>query len=340
MSFLTTEDTGMIAKVEKQVMIASREDVASTVALERLNVPYVVEQVRIGDIDTSDDTFQTRLGGGGFLKSMAVEYAERMKKGDVFPTVTLQRKLGKVRFRVVCGRHRAHAMLAAFGNDAVVFAKVVSREIPSDMLKCAGLRDNTTNGMQQGSAEAAKYVARLLLNTPIDGQGIEHSSKSINTYAGNAGASPSTVRTHYYALLAENALVGLGVDISKMSRGVLAELWKFRTAGAWSEIVSAVSQFPDLANLEPLLQKARIAKSDPALIPQQIRDAGVKASPTQGKWYPRKHDPVDTLIEHLVLAERCFANLDPRRNLDEERADEIVAAVECTRRAMKAWRDK
>ena len=340
MALFNIKGVAMIAGVAEQVRIVVRDDVASTVALEKLNVPFVIEQVRLGDVETADDTFQTRLGGGAFQKSMAADYSEKMKKGDIFPEITVQRKSRGGRFRVVCGRHRLHAMLLAFGPDAVVACKVVSPEIPVDTLKCVGLRDNTTNGLQQVSADAAKYVARLLVKASVEGNGIEHSNRTLNAYAINAGASPATVRTNYHALLGENVLVSMGIDVSAMTKGVLAELWRTRTAAAFNDIVAAVKEFPSLEKLEGILKKARISKADPFLIPQQIREAGNSHFPASGKYYSRKADPVDVLIQHMVLSERAFASLEPRRNLDEERADEIMGAVECIRRAAKAWRDR
>ena len=340
MELFNTKGVAMIAGVAEQVTIVVREDVASTVALEKLNVTFVIEEVRLGDVDTADDTFQTRLGGCTFIKQMVADYAERMKKGDVFPQITLQRK-NRGRKRVVCGRHRLHAMLLAFGPEAVVMCKVVDAEIAPDTLKFVGLRDNTTNGLPQSTSDAARYVARRLLNVPVSGGGREHSNSTLASYAADAGAPAATVRSVYHSMLGENTLVKMGVNVSLITQGVLAELWRIGTTSAFKDIVAAVTENPSLEGLGEILQKARVNKIDPYLIPQQIREASNSRLPAAARSHLRKApDPIDVLAQHLVMAGRGFEAIEPMRNLDEERADELAGLVESVRRAMKSWRNR
>lgn len=321
-----------------EMLVETRDNYLCEEACNKQDVSWKVDVVRLGDIDAKDNKHQGRLNVPDVIASTVEEYAADMKAGDVFPRILLEEK-GDGRFRVVGGRNRLAALLYVYGPDVSVEANIVTGHPSPESLRYVSVLENAFQGVRQPKSDIAKVVADTLLSMPLPASSTSHNTKTIRQQAEAAGADRKTVTSAYYSKLARQSMVSMGLKGSPYE-SVMEEAWRgWSDSSHWREIASAISQHSTLPRLAELLKQLRTDKAASSSVASAIADAALV---TNDNGYVRRQvqDPVDCLIEWLVMVERQFNAIDAARNMTEERADEIAGLVEAVRRAMKGWRAK
>lgn len=305
--------------------------------MKDLGVLWEEQSVPVACVDLADNTFQTRLNTAQ-CSVVAKEYAEKMKAGDSFPMMVLQRK-GTGRFRVVCGRHRATAYDIAQNGKASSRCYVVSDDTPMDVLLALSARDNNANGVRQGTAETARVAADVVAKMPIAAGARCHRNDLIRRVANRFGANQSTVSDHYFAKLTAAEMIRVGCSTEGVPMSAMRSLWKWTDHASWREIARAVSENASATNLAKVISAANKDKADALTLITRIKEAACPGKDGFETVRVRK-DPAFVMLEHLGFALRDFRDLAPPRNLPEEVAEDIASAVEAIRLECKEWKKR
>lgn len=301
-----------------------------------IGISWTVHTVPVSSVDLKDSTFQTRLNTAHY-SAVAREYADKMKAGDRFPMIVLQRKSDDL-YRVVCGRHRAAAYAMAQNGKAAYMAYIVDDATPADLLMALSARDNNANGVRQGNGETARVAADYITTLPLAAGSRCHNKMTIKEVSQRFGAHVSTVTGHYHAKLVAVEIIRAGCDASGITVKALQALWTWIDNRSWIEIAKAVCANASMPNLADIIYSASREKLNADALISRIRQAALKPDGVEAV-RPKK-DPGFVTLEHISLAVQDLRSLAPPSNLPAELAEDISSMVETLRMTCKEWKRK
>lgn len=314
--------------------------VQSTKLMDEMGIFYEDASLRLCDIKKDDYTFQCRTNVPSANDATVQEYAQSMKRGDVFPTMVVFRKKNGA-YVTVCGRHRLLAMLRSYSATDTVSVLKVSDDTCPLSLSGFSVRENTKNGLRQTQSDVTRKAAEELLKTPLEPSCFEHSAKDIKAVADKYGVRSDLLRRAYYAKLTAKYFVSHGLKMPSSTRA-LSSLWRFRSGSDWAGLCRIVSECKDMPNLDQLIDGIYRDKVSAGCrtqaLQQRINDAMAVAGAVAFKRQLR--DPIDEITKCLALAEREVEFLPPYKDTPEERASELDCHLALVHRAIKSWKDR
>jgi len=323
------------------MLIKSIKCLQADAAMKSIGIPYVVERMRLCDIDKKDLSFQPRRSIS-LDQALVAEYQAAMKRGDVFPMIVVHKRPYAQKFRVVCGRHRVHAMSAAFpGSECEVDVMRVDDKHDEQSVYFLATNENTKNGFRQSAAEVAVSAAEVLMKTPLPPNVIQHKPSVIRDVAKRAGCNEKTAACEYYSRLAARDFTKAGLDVP-VHKTVLEHAWRLRSSAHWPSVMRVVSQYKDVPKLASILRDVRRDKiaQDNVCGEISIRCEAYAAARGKAAYKRTLRDPVVSLIEYLELACQEFESMPPSESIVEEKIEDIEACVSMIRKSFREWSKK
>jgi hypothetical protein len=320
------------------MLIQSTKCCQAEAAMQDLGIKYSVERVALSSIDKKDNCYQPRRSIS-LDTSLAGEYSAAMKRGDVFPMVVVHKKQPGHKYKVVCGRHRIHAMELAFdGKECEVDVMSINVDCDEEAVYFLATNENTRNGFRQSSSEVAIAAAEVLMKTPLPPNTIQHKSTVMRSIALKAGCTDRAVTSEYFCRLATRDFTKAGLD-APVHKNVLENAWRLRSSAHWPSVMRVISQYKDVPKLSEILRRVRTEKILANEVAGEIASRCEEIAASQGKAaYKRAlRDPVVSLIEYLDLARQEFETLPPRESIVDEKVDDIEAVVHMIRKAFRDW---
>lgn len=307
--------------------------------LDEMNIAYEQIEVPLGQIDKNDYSFQCRSSVPTSADQTVREYAQRMVSGDVFPTIVVWRKSSE-KYVTVCGRHRLAAMLYAFKPTDTVSVLHVDDSTDITALTLFSVRENTKNGLRQSNAELVERAARELMKLPLSPPAYEHPRKVIREVSVKAGVDSSHVKRHYYAKLASREFRNAALNPPDNIKALYA-LWKYRNLPDWRDICRIVHDGRNAPKIHEIIEGLHRDKVSADSIASELKARLENAMSVVGLQVFKRQavDPVSELAECLSLAERSFSDLPMRKDMPDERSEEIDEHMMLLRRAYRQWRD-
>ena len=321
------------------MLIQSTECRQAEAAMQDLGIKYTVERVALSDIDQRDNCYQPRRSKS-LDTSLAGEYATAIKRGDVLPMVVVHKKHPGHKYKIVCGRHRIHAMELAFdGKECEVDVMNVNVDSDEEAVYFLATNENTRNGFRQSSAEVAISAAEHLMKIPLPLNVMQHKSSLIRSIARKAGCSERSVTSEYFCRLATRDFTKAGLDAPD-HKNVLEHAWRLRRSSAhWPSVMRVISQHKNVPKLAGILQRVRTDKISADEVAGEIASKCEELAAAQGKAAYKRAliDPVVSLIEYLELARQEFETLPSRKSIVDEKVDDIEAVVHMIGKAFRDW---
>lgn len=285
--------------------------------------------IEVADV-TKNKEYQTReSGGGGVDEQTVLDYAARMRMGDVFPELLLVMERD-LRVSIVCGAHRVSAMRRAGITSFRSMVVTAGRDIWQ--LRALSAHDNNLHGRRQSNAAGVEIAANELLIMPCPAGAAEHLYAQIKMVADRYQVMPAAVKKNYYVLLAKAALIKLGVKPASTfgMAGTLEKLWaNYGNAPAFAAIARAATEAGSRAGTEKLLDQAKKNKTPHEQIPGLILDAQLpQAGPIA--------DPTKNVIATALALSRAIGKLYSVI-VENNRADEITEAVTACQTVYAGW---
>lgn len=323
------------------MLIKSIKCVQADAAMQSLGIPYVVERIKLSDIDKKDLSYQPRRSMS-LDQSLVAEYQAAMKRGDTFPMIVVHKRPNAEKFRIVCGRHRAYAMDAVFtGSECELEVMRIDDAHDEQSIYFLATNENTRNGFRQSATEVAISAAEALMKTPLAPSVIQHKPSVIREYAKKAGCSEKTVACEYYSRLATRDFTKAGLEVP-VHKTVLEHAWRLRSSAHWPSVMSVVSQYKDVPKLSIILRDVRRDKiaADDVCGEIAIRCEAHAAARGKAVYKRSLRDPVASLIEYLELACQEFESMPASESIVEEKIEDIQACVSMIGKSFRDWRKK
>lgn len=297
--------------------------------MQRHGIIAETRVIEVADI-TKNKEYQTReSGGGGVDEPTVMEYAAKMRAGDVFPELLLVLERDQ-RVSVVCGAHRVSAMRKA--GITSFRSLVVTSGRDMWQLRALSAADNNLHGRRQSNAAGVDIAANELLIMPLPTGAAEQPYAQIKMVADRYQVLPPAVKKTYYGLLAKAAFIKLGVKaaLSSGMAGTYEKLWaNYGNAPAFAAIARAAIEAGTRAGTEKILDQAKKNKTPHEQIPGLILDAQL---PQTGPIA----DPTKNVIGAALALSRAIGKLYSVI-VENDRADEITEAVSACQVVYAGW---
>jgi hypothetical protein len=298
-----------------------------------------VRDINIGDVDTSDNEYQTRLDVATADREVIDKYKERMQAGDVFPEVLLAadrryRKGGTPTYKVIAGKHRLLAMIE-FGVSSLN-ALVMWIDQDSDKAKARdiSIHDNVANGKPVSHEAMNEQVARECIAENLGfANGMPDARITRAVCERHKIKKTDSVKKHIERLLFQHECRARKLD-PPAAVEVCAAAYSFVDREGFGEIAKAVCKLGETKGLTSVLRQCRRARKSGDAVVSALTDhaAGYTSSAVvtlSMSSVDRIRLLCDRLIKHL---EGDLANDASVNTRDCDLVDDYIAKV-CERGA-------
>jgi hypothetical protein len=269
-----------------------------------------VREVKISDVDISDNEHQTRLDCATADKEVIDKYKERIQAGDVFPEVLLAadrryRKGGHPTYKIICGKHRLIAMIELGITSFNALVMWIGEDSDKAKARDISIHDNVANGKPVSHEVMNEQVARECIAENLGfANGMPDPRITRGVCERHKIKKVDSVKKHIERLLFQHECRSMNLD-PPVGVEVCASAYRFVDREGFPEVAKAVCKFGETKGLPTLLRQCRRAKKHGDAVAAAIKDyvAGYTSA-------TRVAEPMSSVARIRLMCDRLLKHIE------------------------------
>lgn len=247
--------------------------------LNALGIAWDVCDVRVSDIDLSDNTYQTRKDVGSTDEEFVLRYMAAYRNGDILPMPLFvaawsARNQPRATVAPCAGRHRGESARRVGAKTMTILRAFVRTQGDVDALKDISVFDNANNGKSISTDDIYAYCAREVITKNggyTEGMPSPAFVKKMFLRWEDQGVNRNTLQTHIKALLTKDHCNAMGVETPAGHVETFSKLYSWNDDPAFDQLSSAVCRSIDNPEVRKCIKSPGRHKSAADVLSMLVR---------------------------------------------------------------------
>jgi hypothetical protein len=322
----------MASAIDKDGYLEFAQDDNMIRRLKDLGIEWDEKDVRIADIDLSDNRYQTRLDAGSTDEEFVLRYKNAYISGDRLPmTLTVvpysQRNNRDFKAAVCAGRHRLEGARRAGAKSMRVLRALPKCQGDIDALRDLSLFDNAANGKSISEDEAYSYCAEEIVRKhgglPAGMPDAKFITSEFRRWSGH-GVKRERVTMYVKAYLAKRRCEVAGAHPPARMVEAFSELFSWSGDSGFDDLARQFCRFVDDPDVRKVLHESKKKRRSAAATLAEL------VSASRGYRDGRREKMEASTVIRLRCDDirKALSKLDDDMSLDFEKLDEVQQQVE------------
>jgi len=300
--------------------------------LTDLGIEWDQQDVRISDIDLSDNKFQTRLDAGSADEEFVLRYKSAYLTGERLPMCLVvvpysERNLKNAKVSVCAGRHRLKGAERAGAKSCRVLRALPKCQGDIDALRDLSLFDNAANGKSISDDETYSYCAEEIVRKhgglPAGMPDAKFIGSEFRRWSGR-GVKKERITMHVKALLAKRRCEVAGVLPPPRMVEAFSDLFNWWLDAGFDDLSKQFCRFAEDPDVRKVLHESKRKRRTAAATLAEL----VSASRGYRDANRKKMDPVAVIRVRCDDIRKALGKLEHDMSLDFDKLDEVQQQIE------------
>jgi len=322
----------MASAINKDGYLEFAEDDNMIRRLTDLGIEWDEKDVRIADIDLSDNRYQTRLDAGSTDEEFVLRYKAAYSVGDRLPTPLVvvpysARNQRDAKSSPCCGRHRMEAARRAGAKTCRVLRAFPKCQGDIDALRDLSLFDNAANGKSISEDETYSYCAEEIVRKhgglPAGMPNAKFITAEFRRWEGH-GVRKERITMYVKAYLAKRRCEVAGAHPPARMVEAFSDLFNWSADSGFDDLARQFCRFVEDADVRKVLRDSRKKRRSAAATLAEL----VSASRGYRDGRREKMDSVTVIRLRCDDIRKALVKLDDDMSLDFQKLDEVQRQIE------------
>jgi hypothetical protein len=300
--------------------------------LTDLGIEWDEQDVRVCDIDLSDNRYQTRFDAGSTDEEFVLRYKDAYLNGDLLPMPLIvvafaSRNQRDTKASPCAGRHRLEAARRAGAKTLQCLRALPKNQGDVDALRDLSLFDNATNGKSISDDEAYAYCASEVITKHggvTAGMPDKKFIASMFRRWDGHGVRRERLVLHIKSLMAKQHCNAIGLQTPAKLVESFGELWAWNHDPGFDDLAKQFCRFFDDADVRKVLHESKRKRLSAAATLAEL----VSASRGYRNGRREAMDPAAVIRFRCDDIRKQLSKLESDMGLDFAKLDQVQQQIE------------
>jgi hypothetical protein len=322
----------MASAIDKDGHLEFSQDDNMIRRLKDLGIEWDEKDVRVSDIDLSDNRYQTRLDAGSTDEEFVLRYKAAYGTGDRLPMPLVvvpfsARNQRDAKSSPCCGRHRLEAARRAGAKTMRLLRALPKCQGDIDALRDLSLFDNAANGKSISEDETYSYCAEEIVRKhgglPAGMPDAKFITAEFRRWDGR-GVKKERVTMYVKAYLAKRRCEVAGVHPPARMVEAFSDLFSWWNDAGFDDLSRQFCRFVDDPDVRKVLHESKRKRRSAAATLAEL----VSASRGYRDGRRQKMDAVAVIRFRCDDIRKAISKLDEDMSLDFAKLDDVQRQIE------------